>query len=153
MRVLLPIVSVLLLMCGCGDGTPRGARTDRPQTGDESGRPGIDGSDNLDKELDDEVWRITGNSVSLRYDSGGVLFTSTGVLVRIVDLDGADVVDATIPAVGRDSLSPGASITMNGGRLNLRHVKMMKESGVSVWYEILAADSSRHVLVVPKAGD
>lgn len=140
----------MLLLASCGHDAPRPEREIPAETGGDDGeRPGVGGGADLDSELNDDVWRVGAGGVWLRYDRGGVLFVSTGTGVEITDLDGADSVSVTLPAVGPDSVSRGAEVYVNGRRLDLLYVKMLKRGQRSVWYELMPADGAARAMVLP----
>lgn len=122
-----------------------------PDTEPGSGqRPGLGEIDNTDRELRDDVLRVTGGSVDMRYDRGGVLFvTGRDGSVRVVDLDGADEVSVSPGIEGSDSVMIGAVLTVNGRTVALRTMKKMRLAEGRIWY--IAADTAgdEWVMVLP----
>lgn len=154
MKTLLPTILIsLLLLCSCSHDTPQRDRGPLPGHGSGEGtgqRPGLgDTPAPFDSELKDAVWRFTGPSASLRYDRGGVLFTTDARgSISITDLDGATVIAATLGTPGTDSLCT-ASVNINGQPLSIISTRLRGRTRQAVWYEITDTDSARHVLVTP----
>lgn len=155
MKTLLSALLIsLLLLCSCSHDTPQRDRGPLPGHGNEEGtgqRPGLgDIPAPFDNELKDTVWRFTGPSASLRYDRGGVLFTTDARgNVSITDLDGATVIAATLGTPDADSLCT-ASVNINGHPLAIMNTRLRGSTAQTVWYEITDSDSARHVLVIPR---
>ncbi|MCM1163046.1 MAG: hypothetical protein NC339_02165 [Muribaculaceae bacterium] len=146
------ILSLSALYLGsCSSETPRQQRPAPPPTEDDGERPGVSPGIDRDKELSDDVWRYCGGALTLRYDRGGVLFTSTEEGVEIVDLDGADSISVSRLQPGPDSVCSHASVNINGLNLSLIYIKLLQQSARSQWYEVMASDSTMHVLVIPAA--
>ncbi len=151
------IILAVTALCSCHRDTPPRDRGPLPVhpggDGQDPGggdRPGLgDTPSPFDRELADPVWRFTGRTVSLRYDRGGILFaTGPDGTLRITDLDGATEVTVTLGPPAPDSVCP-ATIGINGRPLALTDVRLRSRSDRAAWYEVIDADSSRHVLVTP----
>lgn len=122
---------------GCGHDSPpeQGVASVRPGDADTGSRPGVGDANSMKHELADDVWRVSGPGVSLRYDRGGVLFNALpDGSFEIVDLDGADTVVVTPGKEGADSVMTGASISVNGKVTALRQVKMLQHADGRSWY-------------------
>ena len=114
-------------------------------------RPGIGETDNTDRELKDDVLRIKGPDMNMRYDCGGILFISgRDGSVRIIDIDGADEVCVTPGIEGADSVMTGAALTVNGRTVSLAAMKKMRHTEGRIWY--MAADTAgdNWVIVLPQ---
>lgn len=134
-------MGMLSVVCSCGHDSPSGRdiMTERP--GEEGQRPGVGESNSMARELADDVWRVSGPTLTMRYDRGGILFDSQADgRVNISDLDGADSVSVGIGKEGTDSLMSGTDIIVNGHALTLRRVKMLRHGDGRSWY--MATDSS-----------
>lgn len=134
-------MGMLAVVCSCGHDSPSGRdiMTERP--GEEGQRPGVGESNSMVRELADDVWRVSGPTLTMRYDRGGILFDSQADgRVNISDLDGADSVSVGIGKEGTDSLMSGTDIIVNGHALTLRRVKMLRHGDGRSWY--MATDSS-----------
>ncbi|MDE6394086.1 MAG: hypothetical protein K2K77_01985 [Duncaniella sp.] len=151
-------------MCGCAvtSCSPDAPRDEMLTNGGQTGgggdnvpgsghRPGLGEIDNSDRELKDDVLRVKGTGVNLRYDRGGILFVAShDGSVRIVDLDGADEVSVIPGKEGSDSLMTGASLTVNGRKVALSVMKKMRLAEGRIWY--MAADTAgdNWVIVLPQ---
>lgn len=134
-------MGMLAVVCSCGHDSPSGRdiMTERP--GEEGQRPGVGESNSMVRELADDVWRVSGPTLTMRYDRGGILFDSQADgRVNISDLDGADSVSVGIGKEGTDSLMSGTDIIVNSHALTLRRVKMLRHGDGRSWY--MATDSS-----------
>lgn len=153
-EILLTILSLSLAACGHDSPSEREMQVTRPGGGQPpSGtvqRPGVDDSDSMAHELADGVWRIVGSGTSLRYDRGGVLFTTQADgTIRVIDLDGADSVTVNIGDEGSDSVMTGAGMTVNGQPLDLGSVKMLSHGDGRSWYVATETSGARWIIVVP----
>ena len=95
MLYLLAIAAVSMgFISSCGHDSPQGDEpvTNGGPSGGNSGgnsspgdghRPGLDEFDQYDRELKDDVLRVKGGGVDLRYDRGGVLFASDKGVVYV----------------------------------------------------------------------
>ncbi len=151
-----------MLCCGmitsCGHDTPRveletngGQVGNGLDDGQGSGhRPGIGEIDNTDRELKDDVLRVKGTGVNMRYDRGGILFANgRNGSVRIVDLDGADEVVVNPGTEGADSLMTGASLSLNGRVVELRSMKKMRLGEGRIWYKATDTEGDEWMIVLP----
>lgn len=120
-------------------------------SGEGSGqRPGVGGSNDFDRELADDTWRVTLPGASLRYDRGGVLFaTLPDGSVRVSDLDGADEVLIVPGKENADSTLTGSRITVNGMDMQYSEIKMMRRGEGRIWYRLTDSSAGRWVLVIP----
>ena len=122
--------------------------TERP--GEEGQRPGVGESNSMVRELADDVWRVSGPTLTMRYDRGGILFDSQADgRVNISDLDGADSVSVGIGKEGTDSLMSGTDIIVNGHALTLRRVKMLRHGDGRSWYMATDSSDGLWILVLP----
>lgn len=134
-------VGMLAVVCSCGHDSPSGRdiMTERP--GEDGQRPGVGESNSMAHEMADDVWRVSGPTLTMRYDRGGILFDSqSDGRIEISDLDGADRVSVAIGREGTDSVMSGTDIIVNGRALSLRKVKMLRHGDGRSWY--MATDSS-----------
>lgn len=130
-------ILVCMACVGCGHDSPpeQEVASVRPGDAGTGSRPGVGDANSMKHELADDVWRVSGPGVSLRYDRGGVLFNALpDGSFEIVDLDGADTVVVTPGKEGADSVMTGASISVNGKVTALRQVKMMQHADGRSWY-------------------
>lgn len=114
-------------------------------------RPGIGETDNTDRELKDDVLRVKGPDVNMRYDRGGILFiTGRDGSVRVIDIDGADEVCVSPGIEGADSVMTGVALTVNGRTVSLAVMKKMRHTEGRIWY--MAADTAGDgwVMVLPQ---
>lgn len=114
-------------------------------------RPGIGETDNTDRELKDDVLRIKGPDMNMRYDRGGILFiTGRDGSVRIIDIDGADEVCVSPGIEGADSVMTGGALTVSGRKIALSTMKKMRHTEGRIWY--MAADTAgdNWVMVLPQ---
>ena len=152
--ILTLLVSALAVSCGHSEPDMYGERTEGlPSDGDNgvSGRPGISDSNSLSHELSDEVWRVSGPDFELRYDRGGVLFsTNSDGSLEITDLDGVDRVNIALGKEGADSLLAGCRIAVNDVALVLREVRLLRHGDSRSWYETTADGyDGRWILCLP----
>ena len=162
MLYLLAIAAVSMgFISSCGHDSPQGEEpvTNGGPSGGNSGgnsssgdghRPGLDEFDQYDRELKDDVLRVKGRGVDLRYDRGGVLFASDkGGGIRVVDLDGADEIFIRPGTEGTDSLMTETELIVNYETVLLEYMKKMRLRDGRIWYK--AADSAGNdwVLVLP----
>lgn len=125
---------------GSGQQTPSG-------TGQ---RPGVSDSNDLSHELSDDVWRVVGPDMTLRYDRAGVLFNKKADgTIEVHDLDGADRVAVVPGTEGPDSLLTGSSMAVNGVGLEIRSVKMLRRGDGRTWYVFVDSEDDRWILVLP----
>lgn len=153
------IVSLCVVAASCGHDSPtvRDDGSGRPSGGAQqppSGpgqRPGVSDSNDLSHELSDDVWRVVGPDMTLRYDRAGVLFNKKADgTIEVHDLDGADRVAVVTGTEGADSLLTGASVTVNGRSLDTRLMKMLKRGDGRTWYTLAAGpDDGRWIFVLP----
>ena len=143
-------MGMLAVVCSCGHDSPSGRdiMTERP--GEEGQRPGVGESNSMVRELADDVWRVSGPTLTMRYDCGGILFDSQADgRVNISDLDGADSVSVGIGKEGTDSLMSGTDIIVNGHALTLRRVKMLRHGDGRSWYMATDSSDGLWILVLP----
>lgn len=136
---LVSLLSVLVCVAcvSCGHDSPpvQEVSSSRPGDAGAGSRPGVGDANSMEHELGDDVWRVSGPGVTLRYDRGGVLFNRLADgSFEIVDLDGADVVTVVPGKEGVDSVMTGAAITVNGKAKALRLMKMMHHGVGRSWY-------------------
>lgn len=153
--VMLVVMAVGALSCGHEDPSTAREGDDHRRPAAEDGtsetptRPDIGESDGMEKELADDVWRVSGLGADMRYDRGGVLFvTGRDGRVKVTDLDGADVVEIRIGEIGTDSVAKSAAIEVNGSGLSDPKVKLVKRGEGRVWYRVDAGDKSG-IVVIP----
>ncbi len=143
-------MGMLAVVCSCGHDSPSGRdiMTERP--GVEGQRPGVGESNSMARELADDVWRVSGPTLTMRYDRGGILFdTQADGRINISDLDGADSVSVGIGKEGTDSLMSGTDIIVNGHALTLRRVKMLRHGDGRSWYMATDSSDGLWILVLP----
>lgn len=153
------VISLCIINTSCGhdspperenaSGRPPGSTQQKPSEGTGQ-RPGVNESNNLSHELSDDVWRVSGPGVTLRYDRGGVLFNQKADgTIEVFDLDGADRVSVSPGTVGTDSVCAGAAVAVNGTDVNLRQMKMLKRGDRRTWYVLTDDSDGRWVMVLP----
>lgn len=143
-------MGMLAVVCSCGHDSPSGRdiMTERP--GVEGQRLGVGESNSMARELADDVWRVSGPTLTMRYDRGGILFdTQADGRINISDLDGADSVSVGIGKEGTDSLMSGTDIIVNGHALTLRRVKMLRHGDGRSWYMATDSSDGLWILVLP----
>lgn len=161
-KIYVRIVTVIvlsLLQSSCGHDSPperenaavrpsgSGQQTPSEGTGQ---RPGVNESNDLSHELSDDVWRVSGPDVSLRYDRGGVLFNKKADgATEVLDLDGADRVSVSPGTVGTDSICTGAALAVNGTNIEFRQMKMLSRGDSRTWYVLTDDSDGRWIIVLP----
>lgn len=116
----------------------------------ENVRPPVEENRPFEPEIKDNVWRLTGPGINLRYDRGGVLFIKEKAGVyRILDLDGAKEAVFSSSAMRPDSMFIAPRLVVNNRDVDLLEAKMMKLDDTSGWIRLLSTDSAAIVLVVP----
>lgn len=158
-KILLSLLAIVATSaCGHDSPSERDAAAVRPGGGqqqtppdDGSGqRPGVDDANSMKRELADDVWRVVGPETSLRYDRGGVMFTTrSDGSVEVVDLDGADSVCINIGKEGVDSVMAGASVVVNDRPVELRQMKLLKHGDGRSWYVAKDVSDRQWVIVLP----
>ena len=148
--IITSFTAVLLLLAGC-HGSPRQERPPSPQTHPGSGgdRPDTKPDDWFEPQLSDAAWRFQSPSVRLSYHDEGTLVSTDGQTICFSDLDGAASVQFRTGTLRADSVCSGSTLTVNGRDMSLLEVKMRRRGNQSVWYSILAADSTHITLVAP----
>lgn len=150
--VRLLIVVTCMVCMGCGHDSPPVHDDTLAKPGGEGtgSRPGAGDANSMKHELEDAVWRVAGPGISLRYDRGGVLFnTLADGSTEIVDLDGADTVVVTLGKEGDDSLMTGASIVVNGKRMEINRMKVLGHGDGRSWYVATGTSDAVWVVVLP----
>ena len=98
-------MGMLAVVCSCGHDSPSGRdiMTERP--GVEGQRPGVGESNSMARELADDVWRVSGPTLTMRYDRGGILFDKQADRrINTSYLDRAERVSDGVVNEGTDSL-------------------------------------------------
>lgn len=112
-------------------------------------RPGLEDYNTFDKELKDDVLRVKGADINMRYDRGGILFvTRDNGEVRVIDLDGADEVSIFSGTEGADSVMSGFELKTGDRKVGLKTVKMMQRSGGRIWYKAVSHDDNVWTIVL-----
>lgn len=91
-------------------------------------------------ELDDDAMRICGEALTLRYDDGGILFTTTneGIVsaIRLSD-------------ESRFEFDPAKQLlTVNGSVIRLKTAEIAKQNDVCRWYRLVTADRDKEIYIV-----
>lgn len=164
------IIMALVLLAGCGHDDP-GGRNNLPErdngsenpsgVGTSGERPGVSESNGLSHELDDDVWRVSGPSLSLRYDRGGVLINVSPVedeagadrgkkTYTFIDLDGVAKVEVMPGDEQSDSTLIGSVLIIDGSKQSLGQVKMVRRDDDRTWYEARDRNQCRYIFCMPK---
>lgn len=153
------VVAGGLLMSSCGHDAPQESSltTNGGQTGGDTTpsqgdghRPGLGELNDFDKELADDVLRVKGPDMNLRYDRAGILVVKDrNGCVRITDLDGADVISLTPGMERPDSVMTDAVLTVNDSTVGLREMKKMRRTDGRIWYKATDSAGDIWVIVVP----
>lgn len=99
--------------------------------------------------MDDDVLRVTGLGTDMRYDRGGVLFSTDRDGTRHVrDLDGTCEMRITLGSERRDSTLTGSSIVVDGNEIAVKEIKMMRCADGRTWYRVTVTDSDTAVMVL-----
>ncbi len=148
-KIITYIAAFVLTVSACehNEGHREGT-IDLPEGND---RPPVEENRQFDVELDDNVWRLSGAGMNLRYDCGGVMFVKEkSNMYRIIDLDGATEISFSYTGLRPDSTLVDPVLDVNGVTAELTEAKMMGLDGTSGWYRLLSADDVVRVLVVPE---
>lgn len=128
-----------------------GGRDDGKPTNPGGDRPGASDKDyDFSKEITDATLRYDGRGTVLRLDSCGVLVrTLADGTCEFIDLDGQARAAFLAGEMKADSLCPGTLLRVNGQGLDLKSVRMKKQTAGAVWYHIVDCDGRSHIVVTP----
>lgn len=159
------VLSLLLAgicLCGCDRGSDNvrrepekeengGRDDDKPTPPGEENRPGPSDKDyDFTSELPDACVRYKGSGLTLRFDRGGVLAKVHADGRReLINLDGGERVEFMGADILPDSLLPDARLTVNGAAVELKSVRMKKQTAEAVWYHAVDSEDKNHILVLP----
>lgn len=148
----LVIFSLVIALASCGHADDHERIDPTTTTGEEGGRPGASDSNDFSTELADDTWRFTLGELALRYDRGGMLFTTLADgTTKITDLNGADIVEFN-PEL--------PSLKVNGTTVEIISLSLLKTAPIATpdstqgttlthWYRIATPTTSSCVMVIP----
>ena len=155
MKTLLYLILAIALLGlqGCGHDSPTSRGIESPLPGGDApggNRPGLDPTTDLNRELADDIWRLTGPGVSMRYDRGGMLFTSMpDGTVKIIDLDGSSTAEILPGTEGAEGCMSGTKLTVNGKEIALTSMRKLKQGKERIWLTATDADEHQWIMVIP----